>query len=243
MAKKNSASSSVLSDLLSLTETPKKGSRPRVSPLAGVTDDDIIRNATRKKNTVTLGFDPNIQEDAKQCAELRAALEKAKALFAKTESTIREYGAEKRSAYNDAFRCTITTVNVPFQVTVPPDDESDTPGVETKHIQVVCTNKYSVQTEAVSGLKKELGDTYGKLFVEDTKKVLKAEAVDLFKKILAEVGLPEKKIDSTMEVLFNDEVKISTTEMYESEHKALPEETREILDQIVVRQKPGLKFP
>lgn len=230
--------SSALSELLALT-TPRPATTPGV-PTEAVSGlhDPAIRGAVRNKSTVTLGTDPAFTETAKKAAELKFALEAAKSLFETVQTEVRAYGKTKRDLYNDTMRCKVTTVNVPY-VTSP-----DETGVTvSKHVQVICADRYSVTKDAVLSLKKDLGDNYSKLFVEETTKSLKSNAEDLFKKILKDVGLPEDKISAAMEVLFDTDTSVAATPEYEDEHKKLPEEMQLILNQAVTRAQPGLKFP
>ena len=59
-------------------KTPVAGASVIATQLA----DPAIAGAKRVKNTVTLGFDPGIAEDAKYAAELKQALEDATSAFA-----------------------------------------------------------------------------------------------------------------------------------------------------------------
>lgn len=235
-----SDSSSALAQLLSLTESaPTK--KPS-SKLAVESQDPAIAGAKRNKNTVTLGLDPEFEATAKKCAKLNAALKTAQSLFEEVQGEVRDYGKNKRDVYNETFRCKVTTVNVPFTVDVPEDSESKTPGIETKFVQVICSNKYSVSIDTVLAMEEDLGELFPILFKKEEEKILKKNAEGLFRKILEDLGLPEDKVEASMGLLFEERVKVSTTEDYEDEHKKLDDNIRNILDQSVTRQKPGLKF-
>jgi hypothetical protein len=109
-------------------------------------------------------------------------------------------------------------------------------------VQVICTSRYSVTKEVVLKMEKELGETFAKLFVKGEHKSLRPNVEGLVKQILKDLGVPEERIEPTMAVLFATDVTVAAHPNYEVEHKRLPEKTRMILDQAVVRQQPGLKF-
>lgn len=186
-------------------------------------------------NVVTLGFDPSFAEKARQCAALKSALEQAEAEFKVLQGETRDYGAGKRGLYNETFKSNVTTVKVPFEVETPT-------GKETQTISVVCSNKYSVAKDIVLGHKDVLGTFYERLFVEEHTKALKPNAEELIRGILSEIGLKPEEVEASMDNLFEETVKVTTTEGFESESKKVPEELKVILDQACTRSSPGLKF-
>jgi hypothetical protein len=233
--------SSTLAELLALTaqQPVTAESSPTVEGC-----DPAIQGATQNKNTVTLGLDPKFTRTAARAAKLNAVLKSAAEMFANIQVELRAYGKAKRDAYNELWLRDITTVNIPYYVKVPKDDpESETPGRRLEHVQVICTSRYSVIKDTVLRLERELGDAFQKLFVKAEQKVLKRNVEPLVKQILKEVGVPEERIAPTMAVLFETQVSVSARPDYETEHKKLPEKTRLILDQAVVRQQPSLRFP
>lgn len=213
--------------------------------LTGSLGDPAIAGAKRNKNTVTLGIDPGIEEDAKVCADLKNAMVAAEAQFKVFQSKLRDYGAGKRVAYNDAFKASVTTVQVPFTVQVADGDGMvATPGREQKVVQVICTAKYSIAADTVLALEGDMGEKlFGRLFEKDESKTLKKNAEDLFRELLGELGLEGEELDNAMDRLFDTTVKVKATKGYEDEIKEAPEAVRQILEQAVVRQQPGLKFP
>lgn len=214
------------------------------SDLVTETNDPAIAGAKKEKNVVRLGVDPSITETAGHCAALKDALDKAKAEFEIAQAEMRDYGAAKRELYNDTFRTNVTTVNVPFTVEVPVDEASDTPGRETRFVQVVCTNKYSVEVDAILSLEEEIDPTlFAKLFKKEETKVLKPNAEQLVRDLLAEMGLAGDDLENSMNTLFETKTKVSATKDYESEIKKAPEAVQTVLEQNVTRVKPGLKFP
>lgn len=235
---------SALDMLMSLIETKPAAATPAQlsSNLEASLSDPAMIGAKRNKNTATLGFDPEFAPKVKHGAALAEAMKTAEALFKGVQAELREYGKNKRGLFNNIYKCNVTTVAVPFTVEVPVTEDSATPGHETKYLQVICTNKYSVSQDTVLALKEQLGDNYGKLFSEETTTTLKPNAEELFKNILAQLGLDEAKVEKSMEVLFDKNTTVSTQEDYEQEHAKLDEQTQHILNQSVTRQQPGLKF-
>ena len=206
--------------------------------------DPAIAGATRKgkSGAVLLGADPKILEDAAEAAKIVGEIKTHEALFKTKQSVLRDYGAEKRAAYNRAFRTDVTTVNVPYIVNVPSDSESATPGRETRHIQITCQNKYSVSQEPILKGDEILGEYKAKLFNIDEEKVLKPASEDLFRGILEELGITGEKLEKSMEALFETKKKVTTVENYESLEKEAPEAIRAFLSQSVTRQQPSLRF-
>ncbi len=224
-----------LSALDTLKAIAKKAPAPASSSLAAQTNDPAIVGAKRNKQTVTLGFDPSITESAKRTAELKAALDQAEAEFKIDQAVMRDYGFSKRCLYNDTYKADVTTVCVPYSVETPT-------GHETKLVQVICSNKYSVLRDTIVNNKASLGEFFDKLFNEERVKQLKPNAEDLIRGILAEVGLAGDELETAMSSLFEETVKITTKEHYEQEVKKVPEEVKSLLDQAVTRASPGLKF-
>lgn len=234
------------SALAALKALAQKKPAPAGSPAASLvteSNDPAIAGAQRSKNTVTLGTDPSIEDAARECAELKAALDRAEAQFKVRQAELREYGAAKRDKYNDTFKCNVTTVAVPFTVEVPSDAESATPGREKRLVQVICSNKYSVAADTVLGLEKDLGDLFPKLFHKEEEKLLKPNAEELIRNLLTELGISGEELETSMGALFETKTKVSTTEGYEQEIKSAPEDVQSVLSQAVKRAAPGLKFP
>lgn len=198
--------------------------------------DPAIAGAKRDKNTVKLGFDPSFSERAAQGAHLKAALERATADFEIIQSELRDYGKGKRAVYNEAFKTTITTVGVPYSVETPT-------GPETKYVQVICSNKYSVQRDMILNNGDTLGEWTEKLFTVEETKRLKPNAEELVRNLFAEMGLAGEELDAAMGSLFETDRKVSTKEDYEQESSKAPPHVKAILDQAVTRSQPGLKFP
>jgi hypothetical protein len=232
--------SAALAELLALTAP-----MPAASTLASSTpeaDSPAIREATLTNHVVTLGLDPAFTGKAARAAKLNALLRDAAQVFATSQAELRTYGKAMRDAYNGAMRCDVTTVNVPYYVKVPKDPTSETPGRKLEHVQVICTSRYSVAKDVVLKMEKELGEAFQKLFVKGESRYLRPNVEGLVKQILKDLGVPEERIEPTMGVLFTTDVTVAAHANYEAEHKRLPEKTRAILDQAVVRQQPGLKF-
>lgn len=215
----------------------KKPSEGDASPLASQTSDPAIAGAKRVRNVVELGTDPSISERAELCAAYKAEVDKAVASFDTLRSELRDYGKEKRDAYNAAFKTDVTTVCVPFKVEVPGGEP------ETRFVQVVCTSKYSVQQDTILNSKEELGEHYDELFEETREQVLKPNAEELLRQVLTEAGVEEENLDATMAVLFEEKVKVAANADYEKKSQDVPEGVKAILSQAVTRQLPGLKFP
>lgn len=216
-----------------------------VSNLSTEVTDPAISGAKRngKGSTVNLGFDPSIADQAAHASALKSALEKAKAEFEIVQSVMRDYGAQKRESYNNIFKTNITTVCVPYTVETTPDVESATPGRETNYVQVICTNKYSVNQDSVLALENDMDpDVFAKLFAKDVTKVLKPNAEQLIRDLLGELGISGDELDNSMNSLFDTTVKVKTSESYEQEIKKAPETVQMVLGQTVTRVSPGLKF-
>jgi hypothetical protein len=246
------APGSALAQLQSLISpvAPVDPVSPTLAP-SEVTDlaamqDPTIRDAKRLKSTVTLGFDTEFSNRVEHGFNLSSAMKAAKEAFTTIESELREYGKTKRSVFNRVFKADITTVKVPFYFDEPTGEvKADGTPATTRTLQylhVICSNKYSVAKDAVLGMRKDLGDAFGKLFVVESSKTLKPNAEELFKSILGELGLDEAAVAKSMEVLFDTNETVTTTDDYEKEHAKLEENVRLVLDQSVVRQNPGLKY-
>lgn len=211
----------------------------------GTISDPAIAGAVRKgkSSVVKLGLDPSILEDAREAASLTGEIKKLTALFSVRQAKMRDYGASKRKAYNRVYRTDITTVDVPYTVEVQDDQNSDTPGRETRFVQVVCANKYSVSDDPILAAKDTvLAGWFEKLFNTERTKVLKPDAETLIRKILSDNGIPEESMQKAMDLLFEEKTKVSTVEAFEALEQEAPEEVRTFLSQSVTRQQPSLKF-
>ena len=228
------APGSALSAIMALGQ--KKQAPATASTIVQSLTDPAIQGASKKGSIVQLGFDPSIAEKAKNCAALKEALENAESAFAVLQGDMRDYGAGKRVRYNDLFKSDAVTVAVPFEVETPG-------GIEKKFVQVICTNKYSVQQDIIKGNKDTLGEFYGRLFEETETKTLKPNAEELIRNLLTEMGLTGEQLDNTMDNLREVRVSVKAKESYEQEARSVPEAVKTILDQGVKRQQPALKFP
>lgn len=239
------AAPTALSALKALAKKEKAPAGSVAAKLVDDANDPAIAGAVRgkSKTKVTLGFDPGFTGKAKHAADLKKALVSAQAAYKALEGDIREYGIEKRGKYNEAFKCDVTTVEVPYFVEAPEDAESDTPGREQKVVQVICSNKYSVAQDTVLGLEEELGDLFPRLFDKSEQKVLKPNAEDLIRNLLTELGIEGEELDNSMAALFETKTSVSTVPDYEKEIKKAPEQVQTVMSQAVKRQAPGLKFP
>lgn len=213
--------------------------------IAAEMSDPAIAGASRKNKSsvVTLGADPKILSVASEAAEIKVQMAKLSALFQSKESALRDYGKDKRKAYNRLFRTDITTVSVPYSVEVPRSDDSPTPGRETRYVQVICSNKYSVAAEPVIKGDEALGEWKAKLFNFETTKVLKPNAEEIIRNVLSESGIQGEALEKAMNLLLEEKTKVSTVEDYERLEQEAPETVRAFLAQTVTRQHPGLKFP
>lgn len=232
--------SQALTELLALTAPAAATS---ASSLAAPAPDPAIDGAELSKNVVLLGLDPKFTRTAARAVKLITILKARQEMFASVQGELRTYGKAKRDVYNDLMRRDVTTVSIPYFARVPLDPDSETPGRELRYVQVICTSRYSVAKDTVLRMEQELGEAFKKLFVKAEERVLKPDTLGLFKQILKDVGVPEDRIEPTLAVLFETNVRVSASANYEAEHKKLPEKTRAILDVAVVRQLPGLKFP
>lgn len=226
----------------SVLETLKGLGRKTVSqssPLASQINDPAISGAKLTKNTVKLGIDPSIMKVASHCAELKVALERAAEEFSLDQATMRDYGAAKRGIYNDVYKADVTTVCVPYEIQV---QEGETVRTEVKYVQVICSHKFSVQTEMVLANKERIGPSYDRLFVEERTKSLKPNAEEVIKQVLTEVGLKGEELDNAMNNLFEEVVKVKASSTYEAEYRKLHDDAKVILDQAVTRSAPALKF-
>jgi hypothetical protein len=214
-----------------------KKAAPASAAIAAQVNDPAIAGAKRDKNTVKLGFDPAIAQTAERAAQLKEALERAEAEFKVDQAQMRDYGIGKRGLYNDTFKCEVTTVCVPYVVDVPG-------GQETKYVQVICSNKYSVQQDMVLGNKDLIGPSYDRMFEESTVKAMRPNAEELIRNLLTETaGLTGDDLEQTMDQLFETKTTVKATDKYESEFKKLPDPAKAVLEQAVTRSQPALKFP
>lgn len=201
----------------------------QISQVAG---DPALRNAQREKNVVKLGSDPTISERAAYAAQLKVALEKAQADFETVQGDLRQYGKDKRKAYNEAFKANITTVAVPYE------ENGD-----THHVQVICTNRYTVQKDVILNNKETLGQDFDRLFNVETTKRLKADGEKLLRKLLVEIGISAESTDAVIGQLVEVDHKVSAVEDYEQKvDSVVNPAAKDILSQAVTRVSPALKF-
>lgn len=241
------AKPSALAALKALTKKPEPGAAP---PVVSSLNDPAIVGAVRDKrgNTVKLGYDPNFARKARNTALLHNALEQAEADFAVFQGEARDYGLAKRGIYNTEFRTSITTVCVPYPEHVIEDDDGTfrpAPGSDMKWVQVICTNRWSVNGDMVVANRDRIGeDNFERLFKVEVTRALKPNAEELFRGLLIELGAAEEgTVDELMAQLFDSKTKVSTQEGYEAEAARLPAPIQEVLKQMVTRAQPGLKFP
>lgn len=197
--------------------------------------DPAIAGAKRDKNTVKLGVDPAFHEKAAYGATLKAALERASSDFEVVQAELRDYGRDKRRLYNETYKTTVTTVGVPYSVETPE-------GPETKYVNVICSNKYSVQKEVVLNNTEALGDWQTRLFNIERTKRLKPNAEEHVRKLFIDLGLKGDELEAALDVLFETDTKVTTREDFEQQEAQAPVEIRTILSQAVTRAQPGLKF-
>lgn len=191
--------------------------------------DPALSGATRDKNVVRLGEDPNIKAKAAHAAEMKGILDKAQADFEAIQGEIREYGKQKRSAFNDHFRTNVTTVAIPYG-----DD---------KAVQVICANRYSVKKDIILNNQGTLGSAVNDLFTIETTRRLKPDGEDLLRRLLVEVGIGPQSVDDVINQLTDVERNVKTVEDYEQKEKLVTNPgVREILTQAVCRAAPALKF-
>lgn len=215
------------------------GKKEKVDPTSTYADtvnDIAVAGAKRVKTTVQLGFDSDFAPTAKLAADAKDALKRAEKEFEVHQAQVRDYGIEKRKIWNKSKRSLDTTVAVPYEVDVPGGQK------ETRHVAVVCSNKYSVRKDTIEQIRGDLGDSYDRLFEEDRKKVLKPNCEDIVRGLLGELGMEGEELEGAMDSLFEEEVKIKTKKEYEREVEAVPDGLRDILDQAVTRSQPALKF-
>lgn len=206
------------------------------SPLATQMNDPAIAGAKRNKNTVTLGVDPSFTEKAAQAAQLKAALEDATAAFAVLQGEVRDYGRTKRDKFNETFKADVTTVCVPYSVETPT-------GPETKVVQVICANKYSLNSTILLNNRAEIGESFDRLFTVEETKSLKPNAEELIRGVFSDMGLSGEELENAMSGLFDTTVKVSTKPDFEQESKKVSDAVKAILDVSVTRAAPSLKFP
>lgn len=191
--------------------------------------DPALAGATREKNVVRLGEDPAIKEKAEHAALMKNELEKAQAAFEAIQGEIRDYGKEKRSAFNDHFRTNVTTVAIPY------GDE--------KAVQVICANRYSVKKDLILNNQDALGPAFNDLFVVETTKKLRADGEQRLLALLLEVGLDAETSQQILDKLVDVEHTVKTVEDYEQKEKLVTNPgAREVLIQAVSRAAPALKF-
>ena len=218
-----------------LRNLAQKKPAPQAPSLTVQVTDPAIAGAKRDKATVKLGHDPNFHEKAAYGAKLKDALERAQADFEIVQADLRDYGRDKRKIYNDTYKANVTTVSVPYSVETPD-------GPDTKYVQVICSNKYSVAKDVVLNNRDALGEWSEKLFKFDVTKKLRPDAEGMIRNIFAELGLQGESLESAMEALFEVDTKVTTREDFEQQEAQAPDEIRTILTQAVSRAQPGLKF-
>jgi len=217
----------------------KKAAPPSAAIATQVNDPAIAGAHLAKKGSsqVILGFDPAIAATAERTAQLKEALERAQAEFEVDQAAMRDYGVAKRGLYNDAFKCDVTTVCVPFTVETPG-------GPETRHVQVISTKKWSVRQDMVLGNKELFGASYERMFAEETTKTLRPNAEELIRNVFAEVGLSGDELEAAMGQLFEEKTVVKARgETFEQEAKKLPDAAKAVLEQAVTRSAAALKFP
>lgn len=197
--------------------------------------DPAIAGAKRDKNTVKLGHDPNFSDRAAYGAKLKAAMEQATSDFEVVQAELRDYGRDKRRAYNETFKTVITTVGVPYSVETPE-------GQESRYVNVICSNKYSIQKDIVLNNQQTLGDWMDRLFAVETTKKLKPDAEGLIRNVFQELGMEGEALEGAMNSLFETDHKVTTKEDFEQQESKAPDAVRSLLSQAVTRSSPGLKF-
>jgi hypothetical protein len=208
----------------------KKDASP-AAQVAPVSVDPAIAGAKREKTIVKLGVDSQITDSVTQAVRLKALLDKHQEEFTVHQETLREYGKDKRDLYNDTFKAEVATVAIPYE-------ESG----ETRYVQVVCSNRYSVAKNIILNNQQELGSWFPQLFTVETTKKLKGDSENLIRNLLGELGLAGTELDTAMDSLFETEQKVSTVPGYETISKTVPAPVKSILDQAVTRASPALKF-
>lgn len=207
------------------------------APIAVQVTDPALVNAKRDKTKVVLSFDPGFAKKAAETAILHHKLEKAQADFTLLQAEMRDYGRNKRDKFNDLFKTNVTTACVPYEVETPDGTK------ETRYVQVICSHKFSVQSDMILGARESLGEWMDRLFVVKTEKRLRPNAEDVIRNVLVEAGLTSEQADSAMASLFETVQKVEVREGYESDVKKVPPSVADILTQAVTRAAPGLKFP
>jgi primosomal protein N'' len=84
--------------------------------------------------------------------------------------------------------------------------------------------------------------TFDRLFVVETAKRLKANAEELVRGLLGELGMVGDDLENAMQTLFDTETKVSASKDYERRIKEVDDNTRALLAQAVKRVEPALKF-
>lgn len=208
----------------------KKDASP-AAQTAPVISDPAIAGAKREKAVVKLGVDSQITDSVTQAARLKSLIDQHTEEFAGYQDTLREYGKGKRDLYNDTYKSDVTTVAIPYG-----------DGDETKWVQVVCSNRYTVRVNVALNNKEQMGDWFDKLFKVETTKHLKPDSETLVRNLLGELGLAGAELDTAMDSLFETEQKVIPVSDYEAVSKTVPAPVKTILDQAVSRSAPSLKF-
>jgi hypothetical protein len=221
------------------TKTVKSSTNKKTTmELATRLQDPALAGAKRDRNVVRLGHDPAIADKAKEAAELKASIQEAETRFSTAQAALRAYGSSKRNLYNDTFKSDVITVAIPYT--------SETPeGEEVRYVSVICTDKHVVQKDAVLELLRTgtlNQKDFDALFTVETVRRLKANAEELIRGILIELGMVGNDLENAMQTLFDTEVKVSTTKDYEKKVREMDPNKRQLLDQLVRRVEPAVKF-
>lgn len=193
--------------------------------------DAAILGSVRERSVVRLASDGPIAKWAALGATLVQKIRNTTAEFEEVQARLRQYGLEKTRAYNSAYKTDISTVSIPYEVEG-----------ETRHVQVVCQNKYSVSKDMILNNRDRLGSWMEKLFRVDRQRKLRPEGEVTIRKILGELGLSSEEVESEMSRMFETEVRILVSDDYESARAAAPPDVAEMLDHAVVRQNPSIRY-
>jgi hypothetical protein len=194
--------------------------------------DSIVAGAVPEKNMIRLPIDGAILPRAKRAAALHATAIKVGVELLKVQSELRAYGIEKRERYNEAFGAKITTVCIPYRL-----------GEQPLYVQVVCQNRYTVDSAIMLAKREELGATFDELFDVEETKVLKADAAELLDRVLIDCGIRGKQLERVKEVLFETQKRVKTKPDFETKSKSLAPAVAALLAKAVRRAEPSVKFP
>jgi len=169
---------------------------------ASKTLDPVVAGAKRDRNTVKLAYDPDFAWRAAEGARVKAELDKVSNEYELLQNELREYGMQKRSLYNEAYRTTIATVAIPY-LTAPE-------GGEMKSVQVICSNKYSIKKDMIVNNEDVLGGWMQKLFNVETVTKLRPDAEEKIRQVFVGLGMQGETLAQMMGTIFETEFKIST---------------------------------